>query len=389
VKVTKLHIDEYKVFKDFDIDFTDKEGKAQNLIVLAGINGTGKTTLLEFIYSLLYTRLAGIPSNNSGQLGVTKSYIEINGAIIDTFNSMRIAGIDNNNIRFYYNNAIIDSDFIAYNSPNDIKFFSVFNRINQSDFSSDFGDDFTNRLQEEILLGNYIRKCILEENMRAFEAYENLQNFLNNILSDFNTDIKFSRLDYQENPFFSNKATENLTLENLSLGERQMFFYAINLFVAGIKDSIILIDEPEFSLHPSWQNKIVGVLQKYADEYNCQVILATHSPHIIGSVKPEQLRLLYKDESGAIKVKDYVGGSYGWPVDRVLVGLMDMDGLRTPEAVRDLKELNELARGNQYDTDEFKTKMQKLEDSIGADDEYLTAIRFEIVKRRKEGATNS
>jgi len=41
MKLRKLHIEDYKMFKDFDIDF------------LAGVNGSGKTRLLEFIKDFL------------------------------------------------------------------------------------------------------------------------------------------------------------------------------------------------------------------------------------------------------------------------------------------------------------------------------------------------
>ena len=49
MKLRKLHIENYKMFKDFDISFVDENDKALPIVVLAGINGTGKTTLLESI----------------------------------------------------------------------------------------------------------------------------------------------------------------------------------------------------------------------------------------------------------------------------------------------------------------------------------------------------
>ena len=49
MKIQRLHIDNYKIFRNFNLDLTHNT-RAQNLIVLAGINGSGKTTLLKFIY---------------------------------------------------------------------------------------------------------------------------------------------------------------------------------------------------------------------------------------------------------------------------------------------------------------------------------------------------
>jgi predicted ATP-binding protein involved in virulence len=57
MKIRSVHIDNYKIFQNFDIDFTHN-GKAQNLIVIAGINGCGKTTLMrEVLYNTLRSRL--------------------------------------------------------------------------------------------------------------------------------------------------------------------------------------------------------------------------------------------------------------------------------------------------------------------------------------------
>ena len=50
MKIKHIHINEYKVFKDFDINF-DFEDISQNLIVLTGENGNGKTILLKDILS--------------------------------------------------------------------------------------------------------------------------------------------------------------------------------------------------------------------------------------------------------------------------------------------------------------------------------------------------
>ena len=73
-------------------------------------------------------------------------------------------------------------------------------------------------------------------------------------------------------------------------------------------NSIILIDEPELSLHPKWQQRIIEVYKKIGE--NNQIILATHSPHILGSVSNENIFLLYRDEKGKIEAK--TGEKYGY-----------------------------------------------------------------------------
>ncbi|MCP4347960.1 MAG: AAA family ATPase [Desulfobacterales bacterium] len=57
MKIRKLHIDNFKLFQNFTLDFASS-GKAQNLIVICGINGSGKTTLFkDFIYHVFKNRV--------------------------------------------------------------------------------------------------------------------------------------------------------------------------------------------------------------------------------------------------------------------------------------------------------------------------------------------
>lgn len=50
MKLKHIHIDKYKVFQNFDIDFCHDD-QTQSLIVITGVNGSGKTTLLRDVIS--------------------------------------------------------------------------------------------------------------------------------------------------------------------------------------------------------------------------------------------------------------------------------------------------------------------------------------------------
>ena len=136
------------------------------------------------------------------------------------------------------------------------------------------------------------------------------------------------------------------------------------------ENSIIMIDEPELSLHPKWQSMIVSVYQKIGK--NNQIILATHSPHILGSVEKENIKVLYKDNS-EIKIKngEELYNSYGQPIGRILEDIMDLESDRNPEVFKQLNEINELVDNNEYETREFKDKYEKLKEILGEDDKEL------------------
>jgi len=46
MKIRKICLKKYKMFSDVTMDFTDSNGKTLDTIVIAGINGSGKTSLL-------------------------------------------------------------------------------------------------------------------------------------------------------------------------------------------------------------------------------------------------------------------------------------------------------------------------------------------------------
>ena len=56
-----------------------------------------------------------------------------------------------------------------------------------------------------------------------------------------------------------------------------------------------MADEPEDALHPTWQKQVLKLYQNVGE--NNQVIVATHSPHIIGSANAEEVFLLEIDEN--------------------------------------------------------------------------------------------
>lgn len=64
----------------------------------------------------------------------------------------------------------------------------------------------------------------------------------------------------------------------LSAGEKQLLFLLMALFLMGNKPTVLMLDEPEISLHIEWQDKLIERMLELNP--NCQIILTTHSPNI-------------------------------------------------------------------------------------------------------------
>lgn len=74
-----------------------------------------------------------------------------------------------------------------------------------------------------------------------------------------------------------------IDVEALSSGEQHELVLLFDLIFRVEKNALVLIDEPELSLHPEWQMRFVDDLIDIAKNNQFDVVLATHSPYIVGS----------------------------------------------------------------------------------------------------------
>lgn len=73
---------------------------------------------------------------------------------------------------------------------------------------------------------------------------------------------------------------EEIPLYKLSSGEKQLLLILMRVFLMEEKPYILLMDEPEISLHIEWQYKLFEEIRRLNP--NCQIITSTHSPSLFG-----------------------------------------------------------------------------------------------------------
>lgn len=341
MKLKHLHIDSYKIFKDFDIDFCI-DSEPANIIVIAGINGTGKTTLLNDMLS---------SKDETYQNAIAElTYIDSE----------------------FPEGKTIPIPHLALNYNPEIIYFpaSLENLENLNSF-----------------VKQYVNELVFVKLKNAKDAYQEIQQMIDLIFEDFKLNIRFHGLNNNQELIFTNNKGEQFGADGLSAGEKQLLAKVFPLFTEEMKGKVILMDEPEESLHPSWQSMLVPVLRRCAKENDCQFILATHSPQIISSVKSEELRMLYWDDNN-IKVAKCKEGPYGWTVEKVLSEIQKVNHFRVPEIEKKLDQLNLMIEKNEYSTDAFNNLMKEMEDTLGYSDKDLILMRLEIHRQQKKNEKN-
>ncbi|HFI0563588.1 TPA: AAA family ATPase [Streptococcus suis] len=95
--------------------------------------------------------------------------------------------------------------------------------------------------------------------------------------------VRFNKETGFEIVALHDEVEESIPLSTLSSGEKNEFILYFNLIFENKANSIILIDEPEISLHIKWQEYFLSDLQEILKESKVRILIATHSPDIIGS----------------------------------------------------------------------------------------------------------
>lgn len=402
MKIEKVHIKNVKGIKDLQLLFK-KDNKILDLIVLAGVNGSGKTTILEAIKDFFDNR--NIDFNDIEKSNI---YLEIFFEDFEREKIIPFINIDSQNNIYQvfhmlgsYNSYIKENKGLYhqlakfFENPPKIIYVPAENKFEEiQTYSTTLSKEykFINIINSNVIrdLPSYIATrrnylATIEEDLTMKEVTNKVVNEINGIFNILELDVKLKGFSKDEKtlPIFENSASEEFDINDLSSGEKQLFLRTLSIKMLEPNNSIILIDEPELSLHPKWQQRIIEVYKKIGE--NNQIIVATHSPHILGSVSNKNIFILYRNENGKIEAKtgDELYSSYGQPVDRVLKDIMGLKSVRTPKIDRDIQELRKLVDEDKYDTEEFKKKYNNLLKILGNIDEDLFLIDMDVKMKQK------
>ena len=391
MKIKNLHIKEFKGLRDISINF-EKNDKPLDLVVLAGSNGSGKTRILESILRYFQDHLNY--KQNNIEAGIF--YEEKEKNCISNFQS------------FFYE--LESFSYCEANDPLREKHIEIKNKLDilpkviyvPTEINFQKMNTASTTLVQEYKFINIVNTNLIKDipsyiatkmisamlknkNEKVGDVQKKVFNEINEIFENLSIDVKVEDIsqDGRNITLFTNSSGDEFDINELSSGEKQLFLRTLAIKMLNPENSIILIDEPELSLHPKWQQRIVDVYRKIGK--NNQIIIATHSPHILGSVKKENIMLLDKDGEGKIVIKtgDELYDSYGQPTERILEDIMGLKTTRNQEIFDKLEKIREMVNEDKYETDNFKKEYGDLKEILGTMDEDIMLIDMEIQIRRK------
>lgn len=370
MKLDKISLANFKGFEQLDLDFEP------NVTVLAGINGIGKSSILQAICVVLSRALPTFTPSKSKPIYFedTDIYIEKESLEVSIQLSVsdqqldvgiqRIRDDKDENDRFILlrhsneqprqidlqktlQSRTLTGNLEAGEQETRTVLANLKNSANQpiavyfspkrqlpgrprsliDRQSSEISQAYSYALQNrEVELREFLNWFRVQERL---DKSQRVLDSLRDVVSEFIPE--FTNLQLQETPklaFVVQKHGKPFEMHQLSDGERSLlalvFDLTRRLAIANPESSnpiaegsaIVMIDEIELHLHPTWQRQ---VLKRLTSTFkNCQFIITTHSPLVIGEIEAKCVRFLERDEDTNEVISTTPSEALGLDANRVL-----------------------------------------------------------------------
>jgi predicted ATP-dependent endonuclease of OLD family len=332
MKLSRIKIE--KLFGQFDYDI--KLNQDEGITILTGPNGYGKTTILNIVYALLsgdslnakYTK-ATLFFSDGRRLEAPKDEDAIKNLIPVYFikdQRLTYSIAAKHDGTFKYNgkskyNGVAVLDKIDLFSKNLVERISQI-KSEEDKLALDLANTFPDRLLryeqplhrtvfEErfeklfakqqhlqsygITPGVFTKSEYEGENQRVLsvylEDYERKTSLYDELIAKIDLLLsimeakclinKTFTIDAAQGFCFTNSDGKPLDLSNLSSGEQHETILFYEMLFNAPPDSLVLIDEPETSIHVAWQHSFLSDLKKIREINSASFFVVTHSPSLI------------------------------------------------------------------------------------------------------------
>ncbi len=222
--------------------------------VLSGINGVGKSTILNKVVKSVNINGDVINHLLKG-VHITVEPADATHVRFDIIRSLDSPMLDNETLNLVDTRIRSALDFQLYHLQR-----------KYLDYQVNIG----NRIIEELQQGNTDAAQHLSEPKKRF------QDMVDELFEE--TGKKIVRT---ENEIRFSQIGETLVPYQLSSGEKQMLAILLTVLVEDNLPYVLFMDEPEVSLHIEWQKRLIELILELNP--NVQIILTTHSPAVIMS----------------------------------------------------------------------------------------------------------
>ena len=187
---------------------------------------------------------------------------------------------------------------------------------------------------------------------------------------------RFDHLKPEDRPIdVTERNTQRIYVGDLSSGSQSTLLWILWLALKMLnhyefaKDwdkqpAVLLIDEVENHLHPTWQRRVIPALRKHFP--GLQVFATTHSPFVVAGLRAGQVHMLKRDSEGVVTASANERDIIGWTTDEILRTFMGIDEPTDQLTVDRAMRLREL-RGKETLNDDEEEELSALRRQVNED----------------------
>lgn len=354
MEVKELKIKNIGGIKELILNFNN------NLNVICGANGIGKTTILNVIADAFVPAYeSNLKRNALAEFGEYEITINVEGNEI-----INKISIDNFNPDTKNTNYIVNREKFKSYAKN-ILFFGIDRNIDYIQLSSINRDQKREDYEIRQVTMNGVkitdaknwfvnRYMFLGKAESLTKEQEKNFEFSQKVFGILDEHIKFKTVRSDSFDIILSTSKGEIYFEYLSSGYKSCIYiilgiikeieyrYSKNPVKIDKFDGIILIDEIDLHLHPTWQAKLLETLRIVFPKV--QFILTTHSPSLLQILEKDEIIALGISEENDILKKELNLGKYGlqgWTVEEILKDVMDMPSTSSKLYLETLKKFDE------------------------------------------------
>jgi uncharacterized protein len=364
IKVNRINILNVKCFGNMDITFDD----STNTSVIIGTNGKGKSTILQLI-ALALSGIETVPFPYNWK-DVIKRDHDIASFDIDLQVEEHLIqltfDIDKNDaikcVKGKKKLEALKDHFLllAYGANRSIKLEETRPNKEVEPIATLFGEN------------GYLKHIKISSTFEyVTKQFDNFKELINKVLEKANGNYPVEMIRFDaESFYFSTPSNPKgaIPIEGLSEGYKSTFVWLFDAIIRilerggkleNAKDitGVVLIDEIDLHLHPTWQRTILNSIQSLFP--NIQFIVTTHSPFVVQGVKKDSLVVLEMDiEKNSVVVIDK-GITSELSYSAIVREIFNIDSpfnIETEQKIKQFREMGYTLRdGKKIDIEKFKT----------------------------------
>jgi len=338
MRIENLKISGVGGIKKLDLTFHD------GFNVICGVNGVGKTTVLDIIadaFTYSHSNLKRNATSEKGEYTITfenvvgdqrTKTLKILEFVPDKQDVGRMSSVESHYVLFFSINRLLNY------KPLD----SIPKDKSRKEYES--AQQLHLGVENSDLKGWFINRYVFCDKDKSLKM-EQEQNFelAKRALSMLDPTVEFLTVTADTLDIMLTTTRGNIYFEYLSSGYKTCFFLVLGLIkeiefrfkdpVINAEDfnGVVLIDEIDLHLHPTWQGPLIKTLKELFPKI--QFIVTTHSPSVLQTLNESEIIALSIDENGDTIQKTFELGRYGlqgWTVEEILKDIMGMETTTSP-----------------------------------------------------------